>query len=277
MVDALIEILVVEAPQLLRRVLLAAAAGLGLWLLSSWASQKVAERIEHGSLEKSEYLQKNIKLIRSSIFVVFIVFSVLVMFEILGVETALIMGGLSLGVGFAMETTIGNMVSGVFLLLNRRLRVGKMIEMGGQFNQKVTIEEFHLRYTVLETLSKQRLIVPNSTMFRTPIVTLKQEKLLRGKLAISLPRGAERETMRDSIVAIVNANEFVVHPEATTVVLQNFSARGFDLLIFYFLEPDRGQIEFGVNDKLRREISKVRAAKGRKFPVPQQRVDFRGK
>jgi small-conductance mechanosensitive channel len=46
------------------------------------------------------------------------------------------MGGISLSIGFAMETTIENMVSGVMFITNKKVKIGDFVEFMGSIGTK---------------------------------------------------------------------------------------------------------------------------------------------
>ena len=48
-----------------------------------------------------------------------------------------------------MENTIGNMISGIFILTNKKIRLGEFIQFLGPINIMGTIEEINIRYTVI--------------------------------------------------------------------------------------------------------------------------------
>src|SRR5690606_18317118 len=68
-------------------------------------------------------------------------------------------GALAIGVGFGSQNIINNFVSGLILLLERPIRAGDFIEIGGTIG---TVEKIGARSTLLLTPSNMHLIVPNS-------------------------------------------------------------------------------------------------------------------
>ena len=93
-----------------------------------------------------------------------------------------------MSIGFAMETTIGNMIAGIMLMTNEKVKLGDFVQFMGSLNIMGTIEEINVRYTVIRTFDKRRTIIPNSIIASTPIKTLKTETLIRGKVKLRLPR-----------------------------------------------------------------------------------------
>ncbi len=70
----------------------------------------------------------------------------------------IILGGLSLGLGFGLKNTLNNIISSFFLLINRPYDIGDYIEVNhvSGYVKKMTLME-----TVIETLDKNSMILPN--------------------------------------------------------------------------------------------------------------------
>lgn len=91
--------------------------------------------------------------------------------EITPILASLGVGGLA--VSFALKDALGNIISGVMVMLYRPFSVGDYIEFktsSKEFGGKIT--GIDLRYTTLETESNKTL-VPNSVIVSTPVVVKK--------------------------------------------------------------------------------------------------------
>ena len=75
---------------------------------------------------------------------------------------AAITGGLSVGIGFGLREVLGNFISGTFMLFERSLRPGDIIEMSGEIG---TVEKLSVRSTMIRTLDNEEIVIPNSTFF----------------------------------------------------------------------------------------------------------------
>jgi len=78
-----------------------------------------------------------------------------------------------------METTIGNMIAGIMIMTNQKIKIGDYMQFMGKINMRGIIEEINIRYTVIRTYDKKRTIIPNSILAKTPVQTYKSEPLLR--------------------------------------------------------------------------------------------------
>ncbi|MDR1165187.1 MAG: mechanosensitive ion channel family protein [Deltaproteobacteria bacterium] len=74
---------------------------------------------------------------------------------------ALIAGGLSLAIGFGLQTLFNNLISGIILIFGRSVLEGDWVEVGGVSG---TVTKVGIRCTTLETSNKELVFVPNSKL-----------------------------------------------------------------------------------------------------------------
>jgi small-conductance mechanosensitive channel len=75
------------------------------------------------------------------------------------------MGVLSVVVGLAAQSTLGNLISGISLVLYRPFKLGDRIQVSVPSGTEIgTVENINLGYTVLRTTDDRRLVIPNNTM-----------------------------------------------------------------------------------------------------------------
>ena len=198
---------------------------------------KVKKRIQDNSLQEDMYSKRIATLAGSMLFILLMIFNILAVFEVIGFDTALIMWGVSISIGFAMETTIGNMMAGVMLMTNEKVKLGDFVQFMGSLNIMGTIEEINVRYTVIRTFDKRRTIIPNSVIAATPIKTLKSETLIRGNIKLRLPRHIDINQIKSLLIQILNNIDGVLHKEYTNIVITGFDAWGIAIQGFFFVNP----------------------------------------
>ena len=64
-------------------------------------------------------------------------------------------------VGFAARQTLGNLIAGIMLALTQPLRVGDWVTFEDNYG---VVEDVRLNFTVLRTLSEQRIVIPNERL-----------------------------------------------------------------------------------------------------------------
>jgi small-conductance mechanosensitive channel len=93
---------------------------------------------------------------------------------------AVVAGGLGVGIGFGLQDVTKNLVSGITLLVERKLRVGDFIEFDGISGY---IEEISIRSAVIHTLDGNEVIIPNSKLVENKIIN-KSYTNLKGLIKI---------------------------------------------------------------------------------------------
>ena len=71
-------------------------------------------------------------------------------------------GGLSVGIGFGLREVLANFISGTFMLFERSLRPGDIVEVDEQMG---TVEKLSVRSTTVRTLDNEEIVIPNSAFF----------------------------------------------------------------------------------------------------------------
>jgi small-conductance mechanosensitive channel len=128
-----------------------------------------------------------------------------------------------------MQSTVENLVSGIFILTNKKIRLGEFVQFMGSLKIMGTIEEINIRYTVIRTFDKRRTIIPNSIVAKTPIRTLKSEPLLRGEIIFIVPRHTPVEQFKATFIQTINGHKNILYPEYTSIMINNFTDSGIEL------------------------------------------------
>ena len=82
-------------------------------------------------------------------------------------------GVLSVIIGLAAQTTLGNLIAGISLVLYRPFRIGDKIQLSTPDGVKVaTVTAISLGYTALRETDQHEIIVPNSVMGSSVIIRL---------------------------------------------------------------------------------------------------------
>jgi small-conductance mechanosensitive channel len=82
-------------------------------------------------------------------------------------------GVLSVIIGLAAQTTLGNLIAGISLVLYRPFRIGDRIQLSTPGGVKVaTVTAISLGYTALSETDQDEIIVPNSVMGSSVITRL---------------------------------------------------------------------------------------------------------
>jgi small-conductance mechanosensitive channel len=146
-------------------------------------------------------------------------------------QIALIASALSVGIGFGLQQVVQNFVSGVIVLVERPVKVGDWVNVGGV---EGNIRRIRVRATDIETFDRTTVIVPNSDLITKQV----QNKTLgdpRGRikleLAIADPRDAGRA--RDLILGVADARAEILKEPKPVVYIDSLAGGGAVNFIAY--------------------------------------------
>ncbi len=147
-------------------------------------------------------------------------------------KLALVAGGLSVGIGFGLQTIANNFISGLILLWERGIRVGDWVVVG---TDQGFVRRINARATEIETFDRATLIVPNSN-FVTGVVKnwVHTDRVGRIIIAINVAYESDVEEVREILIDAAKAQDLVLAIPAPTVVFVEFGdwALKFNLICF---------------------------------------------
>lgn len=94
-------------------------------------------------------------------------------------------------IGLSLQDILRNFFAGVWVLVERPVRIGDTIDVSGFTG---VVEEISFRTTLLRTADGRQVIVPNGDFMTKPVVNLTRFPLRRGVVFLALDATGELET-----------------------------------------------------------------------------------
>ena len=145
---------------------------------------------------------------------------------------AIVAGALSLGIGFGLQSIVGNFVSGLILLWERAIRVGDWVVVG---DEQGFVRRINVRSTEIETFDRATMIVPNSNLVTGVVKNwVRNDRVGRIKIPFAVNMSENPEQIRDTLIGCANAHELVLKIPAPTVffVAMADNVLKFELICF---------------------------------------------
>lgn len=144
----------------------------------------------------------------------------------------MVMGGLSMGIGFALKDTIENIISGLSLMLGR-LRQGDMIECDGYRGR---VSSLGYRSTMIETLDGSIIAFQNSQLFNKNFRNMtRNHKFECSKVEVGISYGTDVERARGIILETLSSLPFLSKVKKTSVVLDSFGDSSVNLGVWVWV------------------------------------------
>lgn len=259
---------------IIKRLLLALWSFVIIYFFIKWIIGITKRKIEQNHLGNHNDIEKVSTLITSIISISLSVFNFLIFLQILGLDVALLMGGISLGLAFALETVVANMIAGVVIIMNKKFTIGDLISIEWNINMTGYIENITLRYTVIKSFDRRKTIIPNTELAKSPFKTIKTEKYIRWEIAIHTPRHVQVQQVKNLITTTINQNENIVEPNFTNTIISWFDEKGIAFKGFFLVNPKKSGTGFSTKTELNKVLHTVFQQYGIKIPYLHVTLDI---
>lgn len=178
-------------------------------------------------------------------------------------------GAVGVGIGFGLQKIFSNLVSGVILLVDKSLKPGDVIEMGGVQGR---IAQINARYAAIETLDGKAYLIPNESLIGNEVINLSYSNsrlLLRAEVGTSYA-GDPRQAMALMEQAALSVPRVLKDP-APRAVLTAFGDSSINLAVGFWIEDPhngtgnvRGEVLLAIWDAFKQANVEI--------PFPQREV-----
>lgn len=110
----------------------------------------------------------------------------------------ILVGALSVGIGFGLQNIVSNFISGIILIFEKSIQVGNIIEISDQFRGRVT--QINMRSSVINTFDNIDIIIPNSTLMQNNVINLTFSDDIR---RLHIPFGVAYGTDSDLVIEVI--------------------------------------------------------------------------
>lgn len=163
-------------------------------------------------------------------------FAVVIFIYALGVNmTALtfIISGLSIGIGFSLQELFKNFFSGFVLLIERPIKVGDILSIDGC---PAKVKKIKIRCTVLESLEKNTIVIPNSELVNSRLINETTFPLSRAEIAVDVAYSEDPIKVAELLKALADSHTKVSKTFKATVEFVKFKEHSITLILNVFVK-----------------------------------------
>ena len=212
-------------------------------------------------------------LIRINHYVIMVIGAV-VAFQFIGIDLtglAIIVGFLSVGIGFGLQNITSNFVAGLILLFERPIKVGDRVMVG---DQEGDVVEIKMRSTTIRTLNNIAVIVPNSEFVSSRLENWSYgDQKLRVDIDVGVSYGSDLETVMHSLREVAAEHPEVLKNPAPDVLHRGFGDSAWNMRLRVWLEHPRRHPE--VHSDINCAIVRKFQQRGVEIPFPQRDLHVR--
>lgn len=258
--------------------LLFAVSAVVLVLAIAW----LATRLTHSALRRISALDGAQQLLVEKIATIVIwVITFLVGVDLIGVDlTALTVfsGAFGLAIGFGLQKTLGNLIAGIILLMDKSIKPGDVIEVVDQAGNDAIgqIRKIGIRAISVITRDQTEYLIPNENLMVNQVVNWSySSKNVRVKAPVGVAYHSDLKLVTELLYRAVDETPRVLTDPKPRVNLMGFgdSSVNFELR-FWITDPEAGISNIRSDVFMR--IWELFQEHGVEIPFPQRDINLRG-
>jgi small-conductance mechanosensitive channel len=212
-------------------------------------------------------------LARVSHYVIMIVGGLLA-FQFIGIDLsglAVIVGLLSVGIGFGLQNVTSNFIAGLILLFERPIKVGDRVTVGHTEGDVIAI---NMRSTTIRSLDNISIIVPNSEFVSSQVINWSHgDPKVRLIVDVGVSYNSNLDDVIRSLREVADDNQNVLkHPEPD-VLLASFGDSSWNMKLRVWLKDLQNY--YKIHSDINCEIVRKFREKGIEIPFPQRDLHVR--
>ena len=239
-------------------------------LALAWAIVKILRRILPPVFKRS--LNRQVAhLLQNTIFITIWILAFIQVLSVFGVDVVSILGAagvVGIAIGFASQTSLSNLISGIFLVGEKSVKLGDWVQVDGFSG---AIESIDLLSVKIRTADNSLVRIPNETLIKAPVQNMTQASLRRCDFDIGVDYSSDIARVRQIIRQVVARQTSLVNNPPPAVMFVEFADSALTIHVGAWCKtPDYvdARFEFAGNilDAFRKE--------GINIPFPIRTVDI---
>ena len=167
-------------------------------------------------------------------YLVFLLFAIAALREA-GFSLEVVLGAagiLTVAIGFASQTSASNIISGLFLVMEKPFEIGDTIEVDATIGEVVAIDLLSVK---LRTADNLYVRIPNETLIKTRVINRSRFPIRRIDLVLGIAYAEDVEKVQDLLLELAQQNTVCLEEPKPFVLVTGFGASSVDLQFSFWV------------------------------------------
>ncbi|MDH3674938.1 MAG: mechanosensitive ion channel family protein [Anaerolineae bacterium] len=144
-------------------------------------------------------------------------------------------GVLTIAIGFAAQTSMSNLISGLFLIGEQPFEVGDLIKVGETVGEVLSVDLLSIK---LRKFDNTYVRIPNETLLNSEVDTLTKFPIRRIDLQIGIAYKEDVAKVRQVLLEIADKNPLCLAEPEPLIIFQGFGESSIDLQCSVWVRRD---------------------------------------
>ncbi len=141
-----------------------------------------------------------------------------------------------IAIGFAAQTSISNLISGIFLLTEKAYAVGDVLDVGG--GTVGIVDSIDMLSVKLKTFDNRLVRIPNETLVKSNITNVTRYPIRRLNINVSVTYRDDIEKARRILQEAADANPWILRSPGPLFLVEGFGESGVNLFFGVWFAKD---------------------------------------
>jgi small-conductance mechanosensitive channel len=196
--------------------------------------------------------------------VIIIIFTIINILELRNVFNTMLgaAGVIGIILGIASQTSIGNIVSGLFLVSEKPFEIGDLIRVGDKLGNVHSIDLLSIKLTTLDNLL---IRIPNQTIISTEVINITKFPIRRMDIIVGVAYKEDLKRVTSILKSIAAENPLCLDEPEPLVIVDNFNTSSIDFKFGVWFEKSNF---VKVRNSIFQQITEKFSAEGIEIPFP---------
>jgi small-conductance mechanosensitive channel len=177
----------------------------------------------------------------------------------------MVAGGIvALAIGFASQSIIGNLISGLFLMGERPVKIGDLVEIAGNMG---VVEDIQIISTSIRTLDGLYIRIPNETVFTSSITNFSSNPVRRFEFAVGISYADDADQAMKIIKEVAADHPLILINPAPQIFVDSLGDNSVDIVARFWAPTSEW---YSAKMELLWKIKVAIEAEGIEIPFPQR-------
>lgn len=202
-----------------------------LYLIAGWLICRILHKIILAITHKNHLPTQVMKLLDKGIRSVIWAIALIQGLRAIGVDVVGLLGAagvIGIAIGFASQTSLSNLISGIFLITERSFKLGDYIRVS---DKEGSVESINLLSVYLRQPDNALVRIPCETLIKNPVTNITGDTMRRIDLDIGVDYASDLQHVKQIITEVISRHPDLAATPAPSITFTSFGDSSLNLHI----------------------------------------------
>ena len=210
-----------------------------------------------GKAVNRRFTPQSAMITRKAIFYIGVFIILIAVLKQLGLKLAGILGAAGvagIAIGFASQTSVSNLISGIFLISEKPFSVGDIIKVDSTSGIILSIDLLSVK---IRTFDNQFVRIPNEQLIKSPVTNMTRFPIRRLDIGITVSYREDISKVKNLLFEIAENTPYCLDNPEPYFLIQDFASSGINLLFgIWYVKADFTALNNSIKQQIKERFER---------------------